>query len=732
MTDEVKVTFAAEDASLIAKAKEVQKEMDRLSAKLKESGVSAAAYNKAMAQAKAATENKTVATQKARLSITDLNSAFSLAQQGLRYLQQGYEATVGATLEYANQVRQLSQISGESAENTSRFIQVLDDYKIGTEDAMAATRALTKQGLAPNIDTLAQLSDQYLKLTSAEEKNAFVIKNLGKSGLQWVEVLNKGSEAIRKQGDAVAEGLILNQEQLNSARELEIAQDALSESWQQLTMTIGNAAIPVLAEFVEGLNEGTRAAEIMREQGLNPANKASQEYRDALAQAKEEQEAATAAMLQSAEATEQNTQSLEEQEAQLKAVSEANQTLLSAVTSFGEPLQTWNDGLAEAKKELADGSITAEEYSTKVKQLGDDFREASNKIVLSMVEANLARDGWTKTEMNAYFEVGQRMGLFTEQQVAMGQAAVLSAEQITNSILGIEDPMMHVGERALDTAEDYGVMSDASYALTDASYEAAGGVGAVKSQINQMPPSGSSWEYFFTIHTKGRVPSLPGVNAPDTGQGHQLCFVKGTLVTMSDGTRKPIEQIQAGDEVRSYNTSWGEFTSGVVSKTMTRQADGYLNINGIMVTGEHPFWIVNRGEWVKAREIQQSDVLLNDYGGYKVVGFIFRVTLGVDVYNLTVEGEHNYFAGGVLVHNKSTEEFEDRDSGGYGAAGGIYMIGRGAQPEAFVAPSNGTFVPNADKMFDTSGIISAIEASKMDPKQLARAIRDVLMQTDFR
>jgi hypothetical protein len=38
-----------------------------------------------------------------------------------------------------------------------------------------------------------------------------------------------------------------------------------------------------------------------------------------------------------------------------------------------------------------------------------------------------------------------------------------------------------------------------------------------------------------------------------------------------------------------------------------------------------------------------------------------------------------------------------RDSGGSGIAGEAYMIGTGAQPEAFIPSTNGTFVPNADK-----------------------------------
>ena len=110
-------------------------------------------------------------------SFTELQSAIGLATQAYEVLKQAQEATVGETLKYAGEVRALSQISGQGAESTSRFLQVLDDYKITAGDAEAATRKLTANGLAPSLDTLAELSDKYLSLNSAAEKNKFVIDN---------------------------------------------------------------------------------------------------------------------------------------------------------------------------------------------------------------------------------------------------------------------------------------------------------------------------------------------------------------------------------------------------------------------------------------------------------------------------------------------------------------------------------------------------------------------------
>lgn len=63
-----------------------------------------------------------------------------------------------------------------------------------------------------------------------------------------------------------------------------------------------------------------------------------------------------------------------------------------------------------------------------------------------------------------------------------------------------------------------------------------------------------------------------------------------------------------------------------------------------------------------------------------------------------------------------------RDSGGRGAAGQPYMIGRGAQPEIFIPDSAGTFIPNADKM---GGQSLTINVDARDEGAEAR-IRDMI------
>jgi TP901 family phage tail tape measure protein len=64
-----------------------------------------------------------------------------------------------------------------------------------------------------------------------------------------------------------------------------------------------------------------------------------------------------------------------------------------------------------------------------------------------------------------------------------------------------------------------------------------------------------------------------------------------------------------------------------------------------------------------------------------------------------------------------------RDSGGPGIAGNPYLIGKGAQPELFVPQTNGTFIPNADKMMGGVNINGAITINANSYAEGAAAAR---------
>jgi hypothetical protein len=145
---------------------------------------------------------------------------------------------------------------------------------------------------------------------------------------------------------------------------------------------------------------------------------------------------------------------------------------------------------------------------------------------------------------------------------------------------------------------------------------------------------------------------------------HCACFAGGTSVTMADGSRRPVETIRVGEKVLSYDAQTGVTLPAEVEQTFVhdKPADGMVVINGtLQATAGHPFWV--QGRWVPASELTIGDKLtvLPKRGGVRLaaagdsviaVRTLESVPSSGKVYNLEVKGAHNYFAAGVLVHNK--------------------------------------------------------------------------------
>jgi hypothetical protein len=389
----------------------------------------------------------------------------------------------------------------------------------------------------------------------------------------------------------------------------------------------------------------------------------------------------------------------------------------------------------EASKNLymsyKDGTFAANESKAAIAELAGEYESATNKIVLSIVSMKFATEGWTNAELAAYLQIGKGLGEFTDAQINATTEAITQAEALVSSYDELDDPMLHVAERAKDADEAFGGMARATAELGESlRKEGASGAAALTAALNGIP---TEINVDVNIRVHGSLPK--GIMGGTAGTVLTQCFVAGTLVTLSDGTRKPIEQLQVGDEVRSYNIERREFVAGKVSKVMSRDVTEYLNIDGILVTEEHPFWHVGRGEWVKAKDIRRNDFLLRDYGGTKVVNFVFKVSEPATVYNLTVDGEHNYFAGGVLVHNKSVDDFDSGTTPH--ASGGMFTIPHAYGNEGFMLGNGDTasggeklaISPKGQDFVDYDRLAAAMP--RIDYRAMARAMDQVLQQRGY-
>ncbi|WP_375430835.1 DUF6531 domain-containing protein [uncultured Friedmanniella sp.] len=144
-----------------------------------------------------------------------------------------------------------------------------------------------------------------------------------------------------------------------------------------------------------------------------------------------------------------------------------------------------------------------------------------------------------------------------------------------------------------------------------------------------------------------------------TEEAVTACFVAGTPVLLADGTTKPIEDIQIGDEVAAFNPETGENEPRRVLDAFTHHDIPTYRVildndQAVTTTAEHPFMVDGQG-WTPVRELRKGDQLVRPDGSTVTIHTINATGDTATVHNFEVDGLHNYYvqAGNhwLLVHN---------------------------------------------------------------------------------
>jgi superfamily I DNA/RNA helicase len=218
-------------------------------------------------------------------------------------------------------------------------------------------------------------------------------------------------------------------------------------------------------------------------------------------------------------------------------------------------------------------------------------------------------------------------------------------------------------------------------------------------------------EYQDTNHAQYRwLQLLTGGTGGDDAPGHRnlmvvgddaQCLVEGTLVTMADGSLRPIEAVRPGDEVLS-GYGGGEFGPAVVSRThrsedrekgiRIRTAGGRMLVStpehthfagdwlrrgtlrapvAVSATsglGDFPrhTWKIAHGDRPRAHlgssgfaalpfryaaEVRPGMAMFDGDGRYDIVEATDAVPLESAVFDLDVDQTHNFIANGLITHN---------------------------------------------------------------------------------
>jgi hypothetical protein len=164
--------------------------------------------------------------------------------------------------------------------------------------------------------------------------------------------------------------------------------------------------------------------------------------------------------------------------------------------------------------------------------------------------------------------------------------------------------------------------------------------------VHLTGPSKKQWFYFiYTVQVspKGKVLN---VFSKETSS----CVAEGTLLDAETGA-VAVEGVRVGDRLWGYDLQHGERVLTTVRDVRRAEVERTLRLAcGLRLTGEHPVYA--SGKWTPAHSLKESDELLRSDGSRVAVGKVERVRGVVAVYDVTVDEPHNFFAAGVLVHNK--------------------------------------------------------------------------------
>ena len=195
-------------------------------------------------------------TDQVMAGFKDFTKVLGAGAAAIFTVSKGLDATIGSYVQYGQQVRELSTNLGISTEETSRLIQVSDDFKISIEEVRTSLQLAAKNGFEPSVENLAKLADRLKAMESPTERAAELSKIFGRNWAVLNPLLAEGGDALRANAASIEDNLILSAESVAKTREWELALD----EWQD---RVEAAKIGVGSFLVEGLLPWFHIAEAM-------------------------------------------------------------------------------------------------------------------------------------------------------------------------------------------------------------------------------------------------------------------------------------------------------------------------------------------------------------------------------------------------------------------------------------------------------------------------------------
>lgn len=401
----------------------------------------------------------------------------------------GLSKAKDAAQAYDQQVKELMLRTGGTAEETSRLIQTVDDAGISYETLSTAMRFAVKNGIEPNIESIARLSTEYLALNGPVERGQFLLDKFGRSGMDMARIMDMGGEAILQKSQAVEKDLIVTDDAIRASEEYRVSVDNLKDSFDGLKVKIGNEVIPVMNNFFRAMDNGQRNAQArqqawndMRAEGITIFNQEEVELR-----------AAKILHDEWANSVDSTTTALKENGVAIAENSAANVGLLSTVKTIQAATDSYEASLSTLttetgmleRQQAAMGTRTAAnaaewdalsqkiwENNLSTQQLARDNEMAMKKIAADLYIAKLSVGGLTDEEYKLAIQA-----LITSGQIdqATADMAMNFEQNLKPEIIRTKSEVVALGNIAKGLATDYFMNFVANLSVN---YSGSGGGGA--------------------------------------------------------------------------------------------------------------------------------------------------------------------------------------------------------------------------------------------------------------
>lgn len=166
-------------------------------------------------------------------------------------------------------------------------------------------------------------------------------------------------------------------------------------------------------------------------------------------------------------------------------------------------------------------------------------------------------------------------------------------------------------------------------------------------------------------------------NGSISGIDYYPCFVEGTLITMANGTQKPVENIEYGDEVLCYDFEKGEQTTSYIDWMIPKQtATEYWKItlsdgtvlklvgpkDGPNKNKSHRLYNVTKQSFMYPQDFEKDDLTLKENGDLVKIVSCEKIFETVSFYNISSKDHINVYAEGVLTSNRLNNRFEIKNN----------------------------------------------------------------------